>query len=97
MLVLPNALKIHIAHNKVTKFINCLGRRLKVTAETLGELNSFTFETRVKQLRLNHVHKLFYELCLAYLKKLCWSKRCASILHMAKLLELLSPALPRLG
>ena len=69
MLVLPSALKLHIAHNKVTRFINSLGRRLKVTAKTLGELNSFTFETRVKQLRLNHVHKLFYELCLSYLKK----------------------------
>ena len=42
--------------------------RLKVTAEIPGEFNSFNFETCVKQPRLYHVHKLFYELCLTYLK-----------------------------
>ena len=34
-----------------------------VNADTLGESNLLNVETRVKQLRLNHVHKIFYDLC----------------------------------
>ena len=38
-----------------------------VTADTLGETNLLNVETQVKQLRLNHVHKMFYDLCPTYL------------------------------
>ena len=71
MLVLPNALrkKIQIAQNKVIRFINFLGPRSRVTADTLGESNLLNVETLVKQLRLNHVHKVFYDLCPTYLKE----------------------------
>ena len=53
-LVLPNALrkKIQIAQNKVIRFINFLGPRSRVTADTLGESNLLNVETLVKQLRL---------------------------------------------
>ena len=60
--------KIQIAQNKVIRFINSLGSRSRVTADTFGELNLLYVKTRVKQLRLNHVHKIFYELCPTYLK-----------------------------
>ena len=39
------------------------------TADTLGESNLLNVETLVKQLRLNHVHKIFYDLCPTYLKE----------------------------
>ena len=32
-------------------------------------LNLLNVETRVKQLRLNHVHKIFYNLCPSYLQE----------------------------
>ena len=71
MLVLPNAFKkkLQIAQNKVIRFINSQGPRSRVTADTLVELNLLNVETLVKQLRLNHVHKIFYELCPTYLKE----------------------------
>ena len=70
MLVLPNALrKLQIAQNKVIRLINSLGTSSRVTADTLGESNLLNVETPVKQLKLNHVHKLFYDLCPTYLKE----------------------------
>ena len=61
MLVLHNALrnnyKLH--KNKGIRFINSLGPRSTVTADTLGESNLLNVETRVKQLRLNRVYKIF--------------------------------------
>ena len=69
MLVLPNALrKMRIAQNKVIRFINSLGPKSRITADTLRELNLLNVETQVKQLRLTHVHKFVYELCPTYLK-----------------------------
>ena len=32
-------------------------------------LNLLNVETRVKQLRLNHVHKIFYKLCPSYFQE----------------------------
>ena len=71
MLVLPNSLRKNykIAQNKVIRFINSLGPRSRVTADTLGETNLLNVETQVKQLSLNHVHKMFYDLYPAYLKE----------------------------
>ena len=85
MLILPNALrKIQNAQNKVIRFINSLGPRLRVIIDTLGESNLLNVETLVKQLGLNHVHKIFYDLCPTYLKENCSFKRCASILYKAQ-------------
>ena len=73
--------KIQIAQNKVIRFINSLRPRSRVTADTLGESNLLNVKTLVKQLGLNHVHKIFYDLCPTYLKENCSFKRCASILY----------------
>ena len=90
--------KLQIAQNKVIRFINSVGPRSRVTADTLGELNLLNVENRVKQLRLNHVHKIFYDLCPTYLKENCVPfKRCASILYKVQLLFLLSSSLSKLG
>ena len=40
-----------------------------ITANILSQLNLLNVETRVKQLRLNHVHNFFYNLCPQYLKE----------------------------
>lgn len=61
--------KLQIAQNKVVRFINSLGPRTRITGDILAELNLLNVETRVKQLRLNHVHKIFYNLCPTYLKQ----------------------------
>ena len=63
--------KLQIAQNKVhvVRFIDSLGPRTRITADILAELNLLNVETRVKQLRLNHVHKIFYNLCPTYLKE----------------------------
>ena len=58
---------MQIAQNKVIRFINFLGPRTRISADILSELNLLNVETRVKQLRLNHVHKIFYNLCPQYL------------------------------
>ena len=71
MLVLPNALrkKLQIAQKKVIRFINSLGHRSRVTADTLGESNLLNVETQVNQLRQNNVHKIFYDLYPTNLKE----------------------------
>ena len=58
--------KLHI---KVIRFTNSLGPRSRITADTLAELNLLDVEARVKQLRLNHMHTIFYEFCPTYLKE----------------------------
>ena len=55
--------KLQIAQNKVIRFINSREPGSRVTADILGESNLLNVETWVKQLRLNHVHKIFYDLC----------------------------------
>ena len=58
-----------IAKNKVIRFINSLDLRSRVTADTLRESNLLNVETRVMQLRLKHVHRVFNDLCPTYLKE----------------------------
>ena len=71
MQVSPKVLrkKLQIAQNKVLRFINSLGPRTRITADILSELNLLIVETRLKQLRLNHVHIFFYNLSPQYLKE----------------------------
>lgn len=61
--------KLQIAQNKIIRFINQLGPRTRINFEILMNLNLLNVENRVKQLRLNHVHKIFYNLCPSYLKE----------------------------
>ena len=53
--------KLQISQNKVIRFINSLGPRTRITADILSELNLLNVETRVKQLRLNHIHGVFLQ------------------------------------
>ena len=61
--------KLQIAQNKVFRFINFLEPRTRITADIFADSNLLNVETRVKQLRLNHVHKIFYNLCPTYMKE----------------------------
>lgn len=61
--------KLQIAQNKIIRFINRLGPRTRITSDVLTELNLLNVDSRVKQLRLNHVHKIFYNSCPPYLKQ----------------------------
>ena len=61
--------KLQIAQNKVIRFINFLGPRTRITADIFADSNLLNVETRVKQLRLNHVHKIVYSLCPTYMKE----------------------------
>ena len=61
--------KLQLSQNKVIRFINQLGPRTRITSDILMNLNLLNVETRVKQLRLNHVHKIFYNLCPSYLQE----------------------------
>ena len=71
---------MQIVQNKAIALSNSLGPRTRVTADILGELNLLNDETRVKQPRLNHVNKLFYDLRRTYPKENFFSfKRSASI------------------
>ena len=61
--------KLQIAQDKVIRFVNQLGPRARITLDILMNLNLLNVETRVKQLRLNHVHKIFNNLCPLYLQE----------------------------
>ena len=61
--------KLQVAQNKVIRFINQLGPRERITNEMLSELNLVNVDTRVKQLSLNHIHKLINNKCPAYMKE----------------------------
>ena len=61
--------KLQIAQNKVIRFINQLRPRTRITSDILMNLNLLNVEIGVKQLRLNHVHKIFYNLCPSYLQE----------------------------
>ena len=61
--------KLQVAQNKVVRFINHLGPRVRVTNEMLSELNLLNVDTRVKQLKMNHVHKIVNNKGPAYMKE----------------------------
>ena len=61
--------KLQVTQNKVIRFINQLGPRERITNEMPSELNLVNVDTRVKQLKLNHVHKIVNNKCPAYMKE----------------------------
>ena len=61
--------KLQIAQNKIIRFINQLGHRTRITSDFLMNLKLLNVKTMVKQLKLNHVHKIFYNLCPSYLQE----------------------------
>ncbi len=52
--------KLQILQNKMIRFMLHLGPRTYITEEHMKELNMLRIPNRVKQLRLNTAHKIFY-------------------------------------
>ena len=59
--------KLQITQNKVVRFILQMGPRSRIDPDILSGLNMLDVENRVKQLRLGHVHKVFYGKCPSYM------------------------------
>ena len=60
--------KLQVAQNKTARFIKNMGPRTTIKQKELSSLGFLNVESRVKQLRLNHVHKIFNNTCPSYLK-----------------------------
>ena len=59
--------KLQVAQNKVVRFILNLQAMTWINYSILIDVNMLKVEDRVKQLRLNHVFKIFHELSPQYL------------------------------
>ncbi len=59
--------KLQILQNKIIRSILDLGPRTRITEEHMAELNILRIPGRVKQLRLNTAHKIFYNQAPTYL------------------------------
>lgn len=60
--------KLQIMQNKVIRFVKNYSPRVSITYQDYLDLNMFNVENRVKQLRLNHIHRVYYNKCPSYLK-----------------------------
>ena len=60
--------KLQVAQNKTVRFIKNMGPRTTVKQKELSSLGFLNVKSRVKQLRLNHAHKIFNNTCPSYLK-----------------------------
>ncbi len=60
--------KLQIILNKITRFILDQGPRTHVTTEHMADLNTLKIPERVKQLRLNTTHKIYYNQFPIYLQ-----------------------------
>ena len=62
--------KLQILQNRVIRFITNMGNRTRVDQEIFCNMGILNVENRVKQLRLNHVHKIYHhKICPIYLKE----------------------------
>lgn len=59
--------RLQIVQNKVVRFIYNYGPRTSVKSSDLSGLGMLDVESRVKQMRLNHVYKVFNRNCPMYL------------------------------
>ena len=57
-----------MAQNKVVRFIHGYSYRTSLRVEDYKNIGWLNVENRVIQLRLNHVHKIFYDNCSSYMK-----------------------------
>ena len=57
-----------MAQNKVVRFIHGYSYRTSLRVEDYKNIGWLNVENRVIQLRLNHVHKIFYDNCPLYMK-----------------------------
>ena len=60
--------KLQIVQNKMVRFINNSHCRTSLVVSHFEELGLLNVEQRCKQLRLNHIHKIFYNKCPSYMK-----------------------------
>jgi hypothetical protein len=61
--------RLQIAQNKVIRFIHGYNNRTSLKTSDFKSIGWLNVENRVKQLRLNHVHKIFYNKCPSYLQE----------------------------
>ncbi|CAG2222199.1 unnamed protein product [Mytilus edulis] len=59
--------KLQVLQNKCVRFIKNTGYRSKVDHNVLNSIGYVNIENRVKQLRLNHVHNIYYHHCPDYM------------------------------
>ena len=64
-----NKNSLQVAQNKTVRFINNMGPRSSVGRPELASVGFLCVEDRVKQLRLGHAHKIYYNKCPHYLKE----------------------------
>ncbi len=61
--------KLQIMQNKVVRYINDYGPRTSIRCSDLTNIGYLKTESRVKQLMLNHVHKIYNQTCPSYLSE----------------------------
>ena len=61
--------KLQIVQNKIIRFIKSYSPRHSITWQDYVHLNMLNVSYRVKQLRLNHMHKIYYKTCPSYLRE----------------------------
>ena len=60
--------KLQIVQNKCIRYVKNMGPRTRVDHHVFDSLDILNVENRVRQLRLNHVHKIFYNKSPPYMK-----------------------------
>ena len=60
--------KLQVAQNKTIRFIKNLDFRASIKYPVFQEIGVLNVENRVRQLRLNHVHKIMFNKCPSYMK-----------------------------
>ena len=61
--------KLQVMQNKIIRFVKGLDIRTSFKYPVFAEVGFLNIENRVKQMRLNHVHRIFYNRCPNYMKK----------------------------
>lgn len=59
--------KLQVAQNKVIRYIHGYNSRKSLKCIDFSSIGWLNVENRVKQLRLNHVHKIFNKKCPSYM------------------------------
>lgn len=59
--------RLQVAQNKVVRFIHGYDFRTSLTVNDFSSIGWLNVENRVKQLRLNHVHKIYNKKCPSYM------------------------------
>ena len=60
--------KLQIMQNKIIRFIHNLGRRAHIGCEEREQVNMLKVSDRVRQNKLNHIHRIWNESCPVYMK-----------------------------